>query len=479
MTQPAPAAYSFFAPTAATALDDKTAGDIGSEVSSVVRSKYPVETLRAPNDAQRAEIKAEVQRLTAAAIRRRGLSGVSYELEQKLADDISGSMIGLGFLDRLLPPARRDISEIALDPFGVIWLKRKGGRDFEPLADLRPDVIEVDTVFSALFGRQLKAYSEANPSVNAVLPRTKHNPGGGRVKYIHPVIAQGAGYPSVNIRLFEPEPVKPEKLLEWEMLDEPTLDLLAGMARQGQRGFIVGGTSSGKTTLLSMLCNFLPVSYRILTIEDPQEIWIDNPHVVTLQARPAGAGSELKSYLLRDGVDDAMRMTPDYLVVGEVRDGHAAQSLFRAMMSDHPGMSTFHAESPELAVERMALLLEADTGTGNRSARKLFAAAVDWLLQIGFDADGRRRVFELVEVGEKLMDGEVQFRRLITYEGGGKWACLGRPERKRGYTTSAPACPATARSLQGSWRDVLALDAAQREQTRPVLERRRAAFRAG
>lgn len=461
-----PETFNLFTPITNLSLEPRTMSEISAEVSGAVRTHYPVDVLRAPTDSQREEIRAEVQRLVAAAVRRRALSGVSYVEEQKLAESIAGRLIGLGFLDRLLPPVRRDISEIALDPFGVLWVKPKGRREFEPVPDLHPDSVEVDTVFSALFGQQLKAYSEANPSVNAVLPRTKHNPGGGRIKYIHPVIAQGAGFPSVNIRLFEPEPVKPDTLLAWEMLDEPTLDLLAGMIRRSMRGFIVGGTSSGKTTLLSMLCNFLPVGFRIMTIEDPQEIWIDNPHVVTLQARPASAGSELKSYLLRDGVDDAMRMTPDYLVVGEVRDGQAAQGLFRAMMSDHPGMSTFHAESPELAVERLALLLEADTGTGNQSACKMFSSAVDWLLQIGFDGEGKRRVIELVEVSDTLKEGEVQFRRLVTYAGGKKWVQLGQPERKRGHTTRVPA----------TWREVLALDAETRALLKAVLDRRRAAF---
>ncbi|MCC7359925.1 MAG: CpaF family protein [Anaerolineales bacterium] len=449
-------------------LDAQARSDIIAEVAAGLRTdrEFPIEVLRSPSEADRQRAVIRIGQLTGQAVRRRSLSGVDYIEEQQLAAEIARRLLGLGFLDLLLPPTRTDVVEIAIDPFGTIWLKRKGVREFEP-ADISPDLVEVDTVFSNLLGAQLKAASEANPSVNAKLPRTRHIPGGGRIKYIHSVITPGLGYPSINIRLFEPAPVRPERLLEWGMLDEPTLDLLAQLVRGNRRGFICGGTASGKTTMLSMLCNFLPVQHRIVTIEDPQEIWIDNPHVVTLEARPAGAASELKPYLLRDGVDDAMRLTPDYLVVGEVRDGLAAQALFRAMMSDHPGMSTFHAESPELAVERVALLLEADTNTRERAARKMFASAVDWLLQVGFDHDGQRRVFGLVEVTERLRDGDVQFRRLVHYDGSGHWKHLAKPERQRGYAAPVPE----------RWRDVLALDAAERDKFRLVMERRSAFHR--
>jgi hypothetical protein len=112
----------------------------------------------------------------------------------------------------------------------------------------------------------------------------------------------------------------------------------------------------------------------------------------------------------------------------------------------------------------MALLLEADTNTRERAARKMFASAVDWLLQVGFDHNGQRRVFELVEVGERLRDGDVQFRRLVQYDGAGHWKHLSRPERQRGHTAPVPA----------QWGDVLALDAAERGRFRRVMERRRA-----
>ena len=109
---------------------------------------------------------------------------------------------------------------------------------------------------------------------------------------------------------------------------------------------ITGGTRTGKTTLLSALCSFLPAAWRILKIEDPEEIWIDRSTVQTIEARPQAVGTEVRPYTLADGVDDAMRMSPDYLIIGEVRDGKAAQALFRALMTGHGGACTFHADSP-------------------------------------------------------------------------------------------------------------------------------------
>ena len=140
------------------------------------------------------------------------------------------------------------------------------------------------------------------------------------------------------------------------------MDLLQQAMEQGYRILITGGTRTGKTTLLSALCNFLPPAWRIVKIEDPEEIWIDRPTVQTIEARPAAIGTEIQPYTLANGVDDAMRMSPDYLILGEVRDGQAGLSLFRAMMTGHSGASTFHADSPREAVRRLTTVLGADTG---------------------------------------------------------------------------------------------------------------------
>ena len=213
-----------------------------------------------------------------------------------------------------------------------------------------------------LLGPQNKTLNETNPSINAKLPATPHNPGGGRIKALHPVIAPPGRNPCINIRLYEQKPVKPEWLLERGVMNAEMMDLLRQAMEDGQRILISGGTRTGKTTLLSALCNFLPGGWRIVKIEDPEEIWIDRPTVQTVEARPQAVGTDVRPYTLADGVDDAMRMSPDYLIIGEVRDGAAAMSLFRALMTGHSGACTFHADSPREAARRLATVMGADAG---------------------------------------------------------------------------------------------------------------------
>ena len=161
------------------------------------------------------------------------------------------------------------------------------------------------------------------------------------------MIAPPGRNPVINIRLYEQKPVRPEWILERGVLNEEMLEILSHAVQNGARILICGGTRTGKTTLLSALCNFLPQAWRIVKIEDPEEIWIDRQTVQTLEARPQAIGTEVQPYTLANGVDDALRISPDYLIVGEVRDGQAAMALFRAMMTGHSGACTFHADSPK------------------------------------------------------------------------------------------------------------------------------------
>ncbi len=197
--------------------------------------------------------------------------------------------------------------------------------------------------------------------------------------------------------------------------------MLVESVSKGLRVLVIGGTASGKTTVLSALCNGIPKSARVLKIEDPEEIWLDHPHVVTLEARPAQLGTAVTSYLLSSGVDDAMRMSPRWLIVGEMRRGDAVAALFRAQMSDHPGLSTFHAESPDAAISRLNLLLFSDVGIRAEAAKEMFVQAVDLLVQVGFRLDGtgkrRRRLVGIWMVQKSLRAGNVVFTSVYELPG--------------------------------------------------------------
>ena len=339
-------------------------------------------------------------------LNRLGLQTIDVE---GIAREVIARVGGLGFLEPLL---RTDsgLSEITVTPNGDVWLLKKGAPSFEKMQS-RPTDIEVWRAVETLLAPLGRAVTEASPSVDAKIPRQEGLAGGARVKIIHPVVAPGLGYPSINIRLFEPKPVPPEKLIEWNVAPAPVINGLVKVVRQALRVLVIGGTASGKTTLLSALCYGIPRDARVVKIEDPEEIWLDHPHVVTLEARPAQTGSSIMPYSLASAVDDAMRMSPKWLIVGEMRRGDAVAALFRAQMSDHPGLSTFHAEGPEAAVMRLNLLLAADVGIRAEAAKEMFCQAVDMIVQVGWH-NGKRAMIGVWEVEKVLKAGNVQFRRL-------------------------------------------------------------------
>jgi pilus assembly protein CpaF len=342
-----------------------------------------------------------------------------------IAREVIARVGGLGFLEPLL---RTDsgLSEITVTPNGDVWLLKKGAPSFEKMQS-RPTDIEVWRAVETLLAPLGRAVTEASPSVDAKIPRQEGLAGGARVKIIHPVVAPGLGYPSINIRLFEPKPVPPEKLIEWNVAPAPVINGLVKVVRQALRVLVIGGTASGKTTLLSALCYGIPRDARVVKIEDPEEIWLDHPHVVTLEARPAQTGSSILPYSLASAVDDAMRMSPKWLIVGEMRRGDAVAALFRAQMSDHPGLSTFHAEGPEAAVMRLNLLLAADVGIRAEAAKEMFCQAVDMIVQVGWH-NGKRAMIGVWEVEKVLKAGNVQFRRL--YAPGDEELLPGSMERR-------------------------------------------------
>jgi len=393
-------------------LDEVTRSAVFNDVIDQVNQDFQPAMLQSPSETDRLRIRERVEALIAAALRKRNCRP-GVQQEAILSEELTRRILGLGYLDVLLPPVRTDISEITIYSSGLVQIMRKGSVRWETI-DLRPEAGEIWRVLDRLIGPQNKTLNETNPSINAKLPATLHNPGGGRIKALHPVIAPPGRNLSINIRLYEQKPVKPEWLLERGVMNPEMMDILRQAMEKGYRILISGGTRTGKTTLLSALCNFLPQGWRIVKIEDPEEIWVDRPTVQTVEARPQTVGTDVKPYTLADGVDDAMRMSPDYLVIGEVRDGIAAMSLFRALMTGHSGACTFHADSPREAARRLATVMGADAGVRTHEANQMISDAVDLLVQIGIRHEVRR-VIAISSVAKDLKNGDVYFEPIYRY----------------------------------------------------------------
>jgi pilus assembly protein CpaF len=183
------------------------------------------------------------------------------------------------------------------------------------------------------------------------------------------------------------------------------LRFLAACVRGKVNVVVSGGTSSGKTTLLNVLSDFIPDGERLVTIEDAAELRLSQPHVIGLEARPASVDGR-GEVTVRDLVRNALRMRPDRIVVGEVRGGEALDML-QALNTGHDGsLSTAHANSPRhllWRLETMALMSDVDLPAAY--VREQVVGAVDVVVQMARFRDGRRLVSEIATV-EGTRDGE-------------------------------------------------------------------------
>jgi pilus assembly protein CpaF len=161
---------------------------------------------------------------------------------------------------------------------------------------------------------------------------------------------------------------------------------------------VSGGTGSGKTTTLNVMSSFIPENERIVTVEDAAELRLHQAHVVSLESRPANIEGQ-GTITVRDLVRNALRMRPDRIVVGEVRDG-AALDMLQAMNTGHDGsITTLHSNSPRDTLARLeTMVLMAGMDLPMRAIREQVASAVDLIVQQTRLKDGSRRITHITEV---------------------------------------------------------------------------------
>lgn len=244
-----------------------------------------------------------------------------------------------------------------------------------------------------LYGAIGKIVSRTTPIVDGRL----HDKS--RMAVVHHSVAPEG--PNFSIRRHKDDYIGPDKLVGWNSATPELLTFLGNLIYKGCSILVIGGTSSGKTTLMAGLSGFMRPDHRILVLEDNIELK-PAPNKLTaasMECLPARADSPGSGVTMRDLVKASLRMAPQAIIVGEVRDG-AAMDLIQALNTGHYGMSTIHANSEYDAIYRMSSLISSGGEITGDATLPLIAAGFDVIVRIDrFPTDGSRKIVSISEVG--------------------------------------------------------------------------------
>jgi len=310
----------------------------------------------------------------------------SSTTEAILLKDVIDEALGLGALESLL--ADKSVSEIMVNAKDQIYVEKNGRLEKTQLgfSSERAVMNIIERIVSPL-GRRI---DESSPTVDARLKD------GSRVHVIIPPLALKG--PTITIRKFSKTPYTIDDLIRFGTFTSKMADFLEIAIKTRKNIIVSGGTGSGKTTLLNVLSNFIPGDERILTIEDAAELKLNQPHVVSLEARPPNIEGK-GAITIRELVKNALRMRPDRIIVGECRGGEALDML-QAMNTGHDGsLTTLHANSPRDGLSRLeTMVLMSGMALPIKAIREQIKSAVDLIVQQTRFKDGARRVSAISEV---------------------------------------------------------------------------------
>jgi len=232
-------------------------------------------------------------------------------------------------------------------------------------------------------------------------------PDGSRVNAVIPPVAVDG--PMLSIRRFGKVPLRVDDMVRNLTWTEGMCELLQACVTARLNIIVSGGTGAGKTTILNALSSFIPETERIVTIEDAAELRLEQVHTARMETRPANIEGRGAIHI-RELVINALRMRPDRIIVGEVRDG-AALALLKAWNTGHPGgVCTVHAnthvDAARAGLVRIEQLIQE---ASNSPMRELIAEAVDLIVSITkADNQPGRLIQEVVSVSG-FGDGTYQF----------------------------------------------------------------------
>ena len=322
---------------------------------------------------------------------------------KQLATDVLNEAVGLGPLEVLI--ADDSVTEIMVNKFDDIYIEREGKLTKSEVTFSSDDAVmtAIERIVSPL-GRRI---DESSPMVDARLKD------GSRVNAIIPPLALRG--PCLTIRKFAKSKLVADDLIRFGALDQKMVQFLESAVKNHMNIIISGGTGSGKTTLLNVLSNFIPPTERIITVEDAAELKLVQPHLVSLEARPANLEGK-GAIPIRDLVKNCLRMRPDRIVVGECRGGETLDML-QAMNTGHDGsLTTAHANTPRDLIARIeVMVMMSGMDLPVSAIREMVSSAIDIIVQQTRFSDGSRRVINITEI-TGVESGIVSMQDIFKYQ---------------------------------------------------------------
>jgi len=321
---------------------------------------------------------------------KKALLGTDHDLDEagqeQIVNIVLADLVGYGPIHPLLEDP--DINEIMVVGPNQVYIERDG-RLFDTNIKFEDEahVIRVINRMLHPVGRQV---SFDTPTADARLPD------GSRVNVVIPPVAIHG--PCITIRKFLKGKFTVENFIELGSMTPQMAEFLRACVGARMNIIVSGNTSSGKTSLLNILTEFIPGDERIVAIEDAAELQIQQKYSVSLETKPPntdGAGA----VTTRDLVRNALRMRPDRIIVGEVRTGEALEIL-KAMNTGHNGsMTTLHANSPRDAISRLeTIALMGGVDIPILAVRNQIANAIDLIIHMDRLTDGSRKIINITEV---------------------------------------------------------------------------------
>jgi pilus assembly protein CpaF len=332
---------------------------------------------------------------------------------EAMVREIMDEIYGFGPLEPLMTDP--SVTDVLVNGPDRVFVERNGV--LEPTDVQFADEEHLLRTIQRLVSRAGRRIDEVSPMVDAKLPD------GSRLNAVIPPLALAG--PTVSIRRFAARGVLFEDMIDRGSLAAEMGDFLRACVRGRLNLLISGGTGAGKTTLLNNLSRFIPVTERVITIEQTAELQLQQPDVVALEMRPAnveGRGEIDQRELLKN----SLRMRPDRIIVGEARGGEVLD-LLQAMNTGHDGsMSTVHANDTRDALDRLELMIAlSGVELPTHVARQYIASAIQVLVHITRLGSGERKVMRISELTRGRDGGEYSIEdifvyRMAGYDAGGK-----------------------------------------------------------